>query len=693
MKSDSRPSWIMLLAILAAGTLCAGVNEWTNVGPERGGAQSLVIDPQNPSTVYAATTVGVFKSKDGGASWSNAGLNGFFVAGLVIDPQTPATLSAWTPGSSDGDIVPTNLFKTTDGGATWSKTDSAFPANCCFDILFDPQGTGTMYGLAGSPMRDLFKSTDGGASWAPESGLPNKLYFAALAIDPQNPSTLYAGAMGADSAGHSVVTVFKSTDGGSIWNDANSGLPGGGIGDDSFAPWGAFAIDPKNPSTVYVSRLNSGVYKSTNGGASWRPANSGMPMNSPGDFRSCCVTAVMIDPQNPNTLYVSSRNGVIFKSTNGGATWNAASSVLPPPFLLQPGPGSKVLAIDPQRTGTLYAATQNGVSKSTDSGASWRPANSGLRAAPVSSVVINPQISSFIYAGNLLTTDAGNSWFALSSGLQFGVVLAIDPLTPGTVYAGRTTDGDSCSGSIFKSLDGGQSWMDTRGGAGCLSVMVIDPQSPSTVYAGSSYGGSVYKTADGGTSWSTLNTGLPGVNALAIDPQNTTTVYAGGSGGVFKSTDGGASWSAVNSGLTTLVSTLAIDPQNTSTLYAATPSGLFKSTDGGATWRNLFPSSPTNVYAVAINPRNPSTIYAGTDNGVAQSTDGGESWTPIPGAPGRIRLLALDPQDPNTVYAGGPGGLFAISLRSRVKFELTGRMLPTSPLMPCFRSITAPQPC
>jgi hypothetical protein len=212
----------------------------------------------------------VFKSKDGGASWSNAGLNGFFVAGLFIDPQTPTTLSAWTPGSSDGDIVTTNLFKTTDGGATWTKTDSAFPANCCFDILFDPQGTGTMYALASSPARDLFKSADGGESWGLESGLPNKLYFAALTIDPQNPGTLYAGAMGADSAGHPVITVFKSMDGGAIWNEANTGLPGRGIGDDSFAPWGAFAIDPKNPSTVYVSRLNSGVYKSTNGSL-WSP--------------------------------------------------------------------------------------------------------------------------------------------------------------------------------------------------------------------------------------------------------------------------------------------------------------------------------------------------------------------------------------------------------------------------------------
>jgi photosystem II stability/assembly factor-like uncharacterized protein len=665
-QAISLPHHVMpLLAILASGTICAGVNEWTNVGPERGGAQSLAIDPQNPNTVYAATSVGVFKSTDGGASWSNAGLNGFFVGGLIIDPQTHTTLSAWTPGSSDGDIVTTSLFKTTDGGATWSKTDSAFPANCCFDILFDPQGSGTMYALAGSPMRDLFKSTDGGASWEPESGLPNKLYFAALTTDPQKPSTLYAGAMGADSAGHSVVTVFKSTDGGAIWNEANAGLPGGGIGDDSFAFGSAFAIDPKSPSTVYVSRLNSGVYKSTNGGASWRPANSGMPMNNPGDFRSCCVTGVMIDPQNPNTLYVSSRNGVIFKSTNGGATWNAVSSVLPSPFLLQLGPGYKVLAIDPQRTGTLYAATQNGVSKSTDGGASWRAASSGLRAAPVSSVAINPQISSFIYAGNLLTTDAGKSWFALSSGLPFGVVLAIDPLTPGTVYAGRTTDGDSCSGSIFKSLDGGQSWMDTRGGAGCLSAMVIDPQSPSTVYAGSSYRGIVYKTADGGTSWSAMNTGLSGgpsgvyVSTLAIDPQDTSTVYAGGSGGVSKSTDGGTSWNAANSGLTTPVSALAIDPQDTRTVYAATPSGLFKSTDGGTTWRNVFPSSQT--YVVAINPQNPSMIYAGADSGVVHSADGGESWTPIPSGPGRVRLLALDPQDPNTLYAGGPGGLFAIS--------------------------------
>src|SRR4029434_3678059 len=106
------------------------------------------------------------------------------------------------------------------------------------------------------------------------------------------------------------------------------------------------------------------------------------------NFLACCRSGVVVDPQDSNTLYVpgmDSISPVIFKSTNGGATWNARSS-LPLRCCVQ------ALISDPQ--GTLYALSRpGGPFKSTDGGASWRAANSGLRAIPVSSVAINPQIT------------------------------------------------------------------------------------------------------------------------------------------------------------------------------------------------------------------------------------------------------------------------------------------------------------
>ena len=79
-----------LMAIVLSGTLCAGVNEWTNVGPQGGSIQNLVVDPQNPAIVYASTGVGVFKSKDAGASWSNAGLSGFGLNRLSVEHNNVA---------------------------------------------------------------------------------------------------------------------------------------------------------------------------------------------------------------------------------------------------------------------------------------------------------------------------------------------------------------------------------------------------------------------------------------------------------------------------------------------------------------------------------------------------------------------------------------------------------------------------
>src|SRR4051812_25689116 len=89
---------LMLEGFLASTTVWAGVNEWTTLGPEGGSVRRLIVDPQNPAMLYAATRVGLFKSTDGGGNWTNIGLNGWDVDRLVIDRQNPSTLYAVTYG-------------------------------------------------------------------------------------------------------------------------------------------------------------------------------------------------------------------------------------------------------------------------------------------------------------------------------------------------------------------------------------------------------------------------------------------------------------------------------------------------------------------------------------------------------------------------------------------------------------------
>src|SRR5207248_739117 len=108
--------------------------------------------------------------------------------------------------------------------------------------------------------------------------------------DPQHAGTLYAAAIG-NIAGRPLVTVYKSRDGGASWNESGSGLPT--LNGDFFTYAGTLTIDPKNPSTLYVTKMLSGAYKSTDGGASWRTANSGLPTTI-----EMPISGVVIDPQN-----------------------------------------------------------------------------------------------------------------------------------------------------------------------------------------------------------------------------------------------------------------------------------------------------------------------------------------------------------------------------------------------------------
>ncbi|MBI2323034.1 MAG: hypothetical protein HYU88_13315 [Chloroflexi bacterium] len=154
--------------------------------------------------------------------------------------------------------------------------------------------------------------------------------------------------------------------------------------------------------------------------------------------------------------------------------------------------------------------------------------------------------------------------------------LAIDPLTPTTLYAGTWGAG------MFKSTNGGASWSAVNTGylnTGYIAALAIDPTMPTTLYAGTRWG-EVFKSTDGGASWNPtglIYTGLPEayILALATNPTTPTTLYAGTFGaGVFKSTNGGASWSAINTGLTnTYIFALAIDPHTLTTLYAGTNGG------------------------------------------------------------------------------------------------------------------------
>ena len=314
------------------------------------------------------------------------------------------------------------------------------PAAYILALVVDPRSPKTVY--AATLGRGVSKSTDGGRSWqALHAGLP-AARVDALAIDPRATATVYAA---------TGLGVFKSGDGGHRWRAMNVGLARALSKDrlphrraEGFVY--ALAIDPHETETVYAGSA-LGLYKSTNGGRSWRASG----------FARRYVTSVAIDPQNPQTLYASvqgtSTRGGVFKSTDEGRHWRAADGGNR--GLTQRYFGVS-LALDPQNPGTLYAGSGRlGVFKSTDGARSWRVV--GLEKLPVGLIAIDPHFPRTIYAvtwlrGVFKSIDAGDSWQPLPA-LQHASAFALDNQDPQNLFAGT-----SSPGAVFRSTDGGTTW-------------------------------------------------------------------------------------------------------------------------------------------------------------------------------------------------------------------------------------------
>jgi hypothetical protein len=318
-------------------------------------AGALAIDPVTPTTLYAATPGGVFKSTNGGASWSASGLSSVF--SLVIDPLTPTTLYAGSYG----------VFKSTDGGASWNPTGGLptwspwVPAGAVATLAIDPQTPTTIYaGTLGSPIYivgDFYRSLDGGQSWEGSYAV----FMMSIACNPCGGIVALAAA---PQTVLGVMAAFTSYgEDGSVYWEAPSQVTHGNLINPGFA----VAIDPVTPTTLYA-----GTYKSTNDGATWFATG----LTGVGG-----VQALAIDPLTPTTLYAGSLDAV-HKSVDGGTTWIATG-------LTNVG-GVRTLAIDPLTPTTLYAGTgTGGVYKSTNGGASWSP--TGLITwSHISSLSLNP---------------------------------------------------------------------------------------------------------------------------------------------------------------------------------------------------------------------------------------------------------------------------------------------------------------
>jgi photosystem II stability/assembly factor-like uncharacterized protein len=504
--------------------------------------------------------------------------------------------------------------------------------------------------------------------------------------------------------------VFKSTDGAKTWRFSGQGLtshafPDNLVPNSSFPPTvQALAIDPVSPATVYAGTSNGGVFKSVDGGASWNPADQGIPVD-PGAFN---ILSLAVDPLRPGTLYAGAGARTLYKSTDGAATWSPIGTSFDAltissgsdtiyaggtglhksvdggqswvTFNLPPFNGAvSAIVIDPFLPDTIYAGTQfGGIFRSRDAGATWSPLNNGIPSLPgggpeIVALTIGPRDPLFLLAllvdGRVFQTrNAGESWSPavsqdeppVATTLPRPGAVAIDPRDPPTAYYGTTTH-------LHTSHDFGATWSLSDTGISNLQVVLAaDPQSDTLWSSGwEDMSATLFRGGNRGATWepSVLASEEVFVNRVAFHPSHPDVLYAYGDG-ILKSTDGGLTWSVlqkryVDNGESKPLLSFAIDATDPAILYAGSigldkyftrPGGVFRSTDGGATWSLTFRTLDP-VESLAIDPARPSTLYAGTWHGVFKTTDSGANWLPVLGGV-TISVVRVDPRNSSVIYAG-----------------------------------------
>jgi photosystem II stability/assembly factor-like uncharacterized protein len=566
--------------VLYAGTTNAGIFKsidggisWQPIHAGLGGAAvySLVIDPEETSTLFAGLVdAGVYRTSDGGRTWvlSQAARPGWWAGAVAMDPhdhrhliysegisiyRTTDSGAAWTeigtqgpfslgttdvaispfdgrtlfgavwsiglfrsPGDvriwekvlpedgisriwasphPDGDmwIASQGMWRSADSGETWTKTD----LSDCQVIGFDPNDPKLEYCGGGL----LYRSQDQGQTWQLRSRAPGEA-IAAIAPSPADPDTLFAGARG----------ILLSEDGGLTWAELGSGLGATRL---------ELEILPNQPDRLILSEIGTEqvwrIFVSTDSGRSWEllAADRGhlLSQDAAGD-----------------RMYLSSQNGELLSSGDGGITWRAMGTA---------GDGQFTYMAHPHEPGVLFAL----------------PKNAG--------------------GSILMSRNYGSSWLRTSGSFSFcgNPRFFFDHDQGQVIYAAN-----DCS--TYVSLDAGETWglcvENPLGTSPTVSRLAIDPRDSRRIYLAASAGG-ILVSETGCTAWSEGGTRLESlqVNSLAIDPTDPDTIYAGTDGGAYVSFDRAASWQPINDGLlgATVVYSIVVDEQ--SNVFASTPYGIF----------------------------------------------------------------------------------------------------------------------
>ncbi len=619
------------------------------------------------------------------------------------------------------------LYVGTAGGGIWKSTNAGASFKPIFDkycmsigaLAIDQTKPEVIFaGTGESNMRNtvsigdgMYKSTDAGDNWV-KVGMDSTEHIAKIIIDPKNPGTIYAAAPGPLWRDSKHRGVYKSTDGGDTWTNIFYINEKTGCAD--------IAVDLTDPNIVYATmwefrRLpytfnsggkNSGMYKSLDGGKTWRELKNGLPEKP---FGRIALTLAPGSPKNMIAIVESKETG-LYISSDGGETWksqSATTNVVSRPFYFS------CLVIDPKEPKRVYRPGF-GFSYSDDGGYSFTDASydGGWVHSDHHALWINPNYTNQMYLG----TDGG-VYFSLDRGVTWMFVynlpvgqfyhVACDNNTPYRMYGGLQDNGSWVAPSAAPGGVTNSSWQDMFGGDG---FWVQPDLTDNNIAYAESQGGNMGRI-DLTTFKSTDITPKAGKNDEKLRWNWNTPIVTGQANHhnlytaaqyLYKTTDQGRNWQKISPDLTTndkkkqqqeesgglsedntsaenhcTIFTVAESPLDENLIWAGTDDGnLQVVTDGGKSWNNVSKNYeaagiPAQTWVSSIEPSkfDRNTVYATFDNHMygdmntylAKSTDLGKSWTRLKSDEftGFAHKIKEDPINKNLLFLGTERGMFA----------------------------------